>query len=170
MANPRAVEKTAAQPRGRDRAAEALAPRGNVLAGIHVVSNLIGRAFYPEIASKWDLGLAEWRIVLSLAHRPGASAAEITSLWGLEKMAVSRAARRLEKMGRVARAADPMDARRFTMSLTEAGRALFEQVEPAATARYHEIVAVLDRAELEALHGALGKLIGHIPTLPALGE
>lgn len=148
-----------------DSAAEALAPSGNVLAGIHVVSNLIGRAFYPEIASKWDLSLAEWRIILTLAHRPGASAAEITSLWGMEKMAVSRAARRLEKMGRVERTNDPRDGRRYTLSLTEAGRALFEEVEPGATARYHEIVAVLDRAEREALHSALTKLIGHIPEL-----
>ena len=161
MADLRSNDKAATP----NSAAQALAPRGNVLAGIHVVSNLIGRAFFPEIASKWDIGLAEWRIVLTLAHMPGASAAEITALWGMEKMAVSRAARRLEKMGRVARTNDPKDGRRFTLSLTEAGRVLFKEVEPSATARYHEIVAVLDRSEREALHGALTKLIGHIPTL-----
>lgn len=161
MADPRSNDNSTAP----GNAAEALAPRGNVLAGIHVVSNLIGRAFFPEIASKWDLSLAEWRIVLTLAHRPGASAAEITALWGMEKMAVSRAARRLERMGRVARASDPEDGRRFTLSLTEAGRALFEEVEPSATARYHEIVAVLDRSERETLHSTLTKLIGHIPGL-----
>ncbi len=165
MADPRTNDETPTPARAQDNAAEALAPRGNVLAGIHVVSNLIGRAFFPEIASKWDLSLAEWRIVLTLAHRPGASAAEITALWGMEKMAVSRAARRLERMGRVARTSDPKDGRRFTLSLTEAGRALFEEVEPSATARYHEIVAVLDRSEREALHIALTKLIEHIPTL-----
>lgn len=165
MADPKTTSKTTPGSPENSGAAEALAPRGNVLAGIHVVSNLIGRAFFPEIASKWDLSLAEWRIVLTLAHRPGATAAEITSLWGMEKMAVSRAARRLEKMGRVARRNDPDDGRRFTLSLTKAGRTLFEKIEPAATARYRQIVAVLDRAEREALHNALTKLIGHIPAL-----
>ncbi|MCZ6861480.1 MAG: MarR family winged helix-turn-helix transcriptional regulator [Alphaproteobacteria bacterium] len=161
MADPRTNDNSTAP----DNSAEALAPRGNVLAGIHVVSNLIGRAFFPEIASKWDLSLAEWRIVLTLAHRPGASAAEITALWGMEKMAVSRAARRLERTGRVDRTSDPKDGRRFTLSLTQAGRALFVEVEPSATARYHEIIAVLDRSEREALHSALTKLIEHFPTL-----
>ncbi len=166
MADTRTKNRSAATPAHLpDRAAEALAPRANILASIHVVSNLIGRAFFPQIASKWDLSLAEWRIILTLADLPGASAAEITALWGMEKMAVSRAARRLEKMGRVARTSDPNDRRRFTLSLTEAGCALFDEIEPDTTARYHEIVAVLDRSEREALHRALAKLIGHIPTL-----
>lgn len=141
------------------------APFDNVLAGIHVVSNLIGRAYDGEIATRWDLSLPEWRIVLTLMHHPGATASEITNLWGMEKMAVSRAARRLERDGRVRRTVNKGDRRRYTLDLTAAGKKLYAQVEPGATARYREIVDVLSPAERAALHRALAKLTDRIGTL-----
>jgi DNA-binding MarR family transcriptional regulator len=141
------------------------APFDNVLAGIHVVSNLIGRAYDGEIAARWGLGLPEWRIVLTLMHHPGATASEITNLWGMEKMAVSRAARRLERDGRVRRTVNKGDRRRYTLDLTAAGKKLYAQVEPGATARYRAIVDVLDPAERAALHKALTKLIERIGAL-----
>ncbi|MDH3232553.1 MAG: MarR family winged helix-turn-helix transcriptional regulator [Alphaproteobacteria bacterium] len=141
------------------------APFDNVLAGIHVLSNLIGRAYDSEIAARWDLSLPEWRIVLTLMHHPGATASQITSLWGMEKMAVSRAARRLERDGRVRRTLHKSDRRRYTLDLTAAGQKLYEQVEPGATARYRDIVDVLEPAERAALHSALSKLITRITEL-----
>jgi DNA-binding MarR family transcriptional regulator len=141
------------------------APFDNVLAGIHVVSNLIGRAYDGEIATRWDLSLPEWRIVLTLMHHPGATASEITELWGMEKMAVSRAARRLERDGRVRRTVNEGDRRRYTLDLTAAGKALYRKVEPGATARYREIIDVLDPPERAALHKALAKLTARIGAL-----
>lgn len=141
------------------------APFDNVLAGIHVVSNLIGRAYDGEIATRWGLSLPEWRIVLTLMHHPGATASEITNLWGMEKMAVSRAARRLERDGRVRRTVNEGDRRRHTLDLTAAGKTLYRQVEPGATARYREIVDALDPAERAALQRALTKLIDRIGAL-----
>lgn len=151
--------------RGRTGGGDALAPTENLLACIHVVSNLIGRAFYAEVESQWGVSLPEWRVMLTLKHHPGATAMEITELWGMDKMAVSRAARRLEEEGYVARSVDPADRRRFTLALTSKGARLYRQIEPGATARYHEIVAVLSREERAALHRALTRLIGHIGTL-----
>ena len=141
------------------------APFDNVLAGIHVVSNLIGRAYDSEVATRWEISLPEWRIVLTLMHHPGATASEITNLWGMEKMAVSRAARRLERDGRVRRTVNKGDRRRYTLDLTAAGRKLYAQVEPGATARYREIVDVLSATERAALHRALAKLIDRIGAL-----
>jgi len=143
----------------------ASAPFDNVLAGIHVVSNLIGRAYDGEVATRWGLSLPEWRIILTLTHHPGATASEITRLWGMEKMAVSRAARRLERDGRVRRLPNSDDRRRYTLELTAAGKALYRQVEPGATARYREIIDVLAPAERAALHRALTKLIAQIGSL-----
>jgi len=141
------------------------APFDNVLAGVHVVSNLIGRAYDTEIAAKWDLSLPEWRIVLTLMHHPGATASEITKLWGMEKMAISRAVRRLERNGHIKRSVNPTDRRRYTLDLTKTGQGLYERVEPGATARYREILAVLDRDELATLNRAMAKLIAHISGL-----
>jgi len=160
----RAIDRTADRTAGRtmDRTS---APFDNVLAGIHVVSNLIGRAYDDEIATRWGLSLPEWRIVLTLMHHPGVTASEITRLWGMEKMAVSRAARRLERDGRVRRTPHEGDRRRYTLDLTAAGKALYRKVEPGATARYREIIDVLAPAERAALHRALAKLSDRIGAL-----
>ena len=158
--NDRDASRPSERPIDRDGA-----PFDNVLAGVHVLSNLIGRAYDGEIAARWDLSLPEWRIVLTLMHHPGATASQITSLWGMEKMAVSRAARRLERDGRVRRTVHDSDRRRYTLDLTAAGKRLYAQVEPGATARYREIVDVLEPAERAALHSALSKLITRIAEL-----
>ena len=145
---------------------EPLSPTDNLLACIHVVSNLIDRAFYSEVESKWGITLPEWRVVLTLADRPGASAMEITDLWGMEKMAVSRATRRLERDGHVTRTIDSRDRRRFTLALTASGQALYRKVEPDATARYRAILGSLSRNERATALRSLRKMIDQIGTLP----
>jgi DNA-binding MarR family transcriptional regulator len=80
-------------------------------------------------------------------------------------MAVSRAARRLERDGRVRRTVNEGDRRRYTLDLTAAGKALYRKVEPGATARYREIIDVLDPPERAALHKALAKLTARIGAL-----
>jgi len=140
-------------------------PADNVLACVHVVSNQIGRAFYSEVSAEHDLSLPEWRIILTLAQQPGRTATEITDLWGMEKMAVSRAVRRLEGMGRIARQPDADDRRRQVLTLSAQGRRLYDKVEPLATARYHEITDGLSKPDLKMLRKTLKKLIARTAAL-----
>lgn len=133
-------------------------PGGYLLAGIHVVSNRISRAFAAEVTAPHGVKLAEWRVLVSVKEEPGTSAGEITRRWGLEKMAVNRAVRRLQEAGCLTVTPDPDDGRRLTLDLTAKGRDLFETIEPAATRRYREIVALLDADERRALGRILAKL------------
>lgn len=136
-----------------------LAPTDNVLACIHVVSNRIGRAFYSEVESKHGITLAEWRVVLTLADRPGCTAMEIAALWGLEKMAASRAVARLVARKQVRRLADGSDRRRQPLALTAAGLALYAEVEPDASARYRRILEGLGHGDRDVLLALLHRLI-----------
>ncbi len=158
MAKKRKSGKHAGEPAGH-------IPADNVLACVHVVSNQIGRAFYSEVSAEHDLSLPEWRIILTLAQQPGRTATEITDLWGMEKMAVSRAVRRLESMGRIARQPDADDRRRQVLTLSAKGRRLYEKIEPLATARYHEITDGLSKSDLKALRKTLKKLIARTAAL-----
>src|SRR5690606_6541935 len=79
-------------------------PSENVLAAIHVVSNRISRAFFADIEAQHGISLPEWRVMLTLARHPGMAAMEVADLWGMDKMAISRAVRRLEAAGLVKRA------------------------------------------------------------------
>ena len=132
----------------------------NLLALIHVLSLQIGRAFHARIAAEFDVTIAEWRVLLSLSQRTGATANEIAEIWAMEKMAVSRAVRRLERMNRITRRVKPEDRRSFALAMTEDGKRVFERVVPAANARYREITSAATRDELAVLSRVLTKLVG----------
>jgi DNA-binding MarR family transcriptional regulator len=131
----------------------------NVLASIHVLSSQIGRAFYGEIARRHGVTVPEWRVLLSLAQHPQATAADIAARWAMEKMAVSRAVRRLERDRLIARRPVRNDRRRQALRLTPAGRRLYRRILPAADARYHAIMACLGPSERARLRRLLARLI-----------
>lgn len=133
----------------------------SLLALIHMASRQIGRAFHARIATEFDVTIAEWRVMLSLAGRPGATAADIAEMWAMEKMAVSRAVGRLERMGRIVRRVKPEDRRSLALALTGKGRRVFERIGPAASARYREITSAATPDELAELSRVLTKLVGH---------
>jgi DNA-binding MarR family transcriptional regulator len=119
----------------------------------------IGRAFDPELRQRFGITVPEWRVILMLAHRPGVSMAEITDVWSMDKMAVSRAVGRLEREGLIRRAPSEADRRRFALELTAAGRNLFDRIDPVATVRYQTILTELSDADRAALAELLNRLI-----------
>ena len=137
----------------------------NLLALIHVLSLQIGRAFHAQIAGEFEITIAEWRVLLSLSQRTGATANEIANIWAMEKMAVSRAVRRLERMQRITRSVKQEDRRSYALAITEDGKRLFERVVPAANARYREITSAATRDELAVLFRVLIKLVGQARNL-----
>jgi DNA-binding MarR family transcriptional regulator len=134
-------------------------PADNVLALIHVFSNLIGRAFYGPLERRHGVTITEWRIMLTLFQQPGATAAEIVERWAMEKMAASRAIRQLERRGWVARRQRSKDRRSYALTLTPEGRANCETVLPAANARYREILGCLSRSETKQFERLLRRVI-----------
>ena len=136
-----------------------------VLALIHMLSNRIGRAFQKEIEGDHGRTVAEWRVLLTLAQFPGASAIEITDRWAMDKMAVNRAIRRLVDAGHLRRRPNPDDRRSFHLSMTPKGKRLYARILPAANERYREIVACLSKQELAGLRAALKTLLDQTETL-----
>lgn len=163
MTRPDRLPKPPAAEPAEPVAAEA--PIDNILAAVHVLSSRISRAFDARLAAHFDLSPPEWRVLLTLVQRPRVSANEIAALWAMEKMAVSRAVRRLERLGRVRRRIDRADRRRHALILTPEGRRLYRRILPMANERYREITAVLSRAERATLRRSLAKLNRHIPGL-----
>ncbi len=137
----------------------------NILALTHILSNRIGQAFHDEVVAANGLTLAEWRVILTLAHAPGMTAAEITDRWAMDKMAINRAIRRLERAGRLSRRRRTDDRRSYALTLTPAGRRLYRKVVPTANARYRDLVACLTAEEQAALRTALAKLIARAQAL-----
>ena len=139
--------------------AEPPSPADNILARVHVFSNLIGRAFYAPLQASHRLSVQHWRILLTLAHHSGATAAEIIARWALQAMSVSRAIRELEQRGLIVRRVGPNDRRSQRLFLTRKGRRVYDTVVPDANARYHDIVDCLAPAERARLAHTLVVLI-----------
>ncbi|MBT9486079.1 MAG: MarR family transcriptional regulator [Rubrivivax sp.] len=122
-----------------------------------VLSNLTAKPF-PRFGAQFHLNLTEWRIMLTVADRPGISAQELADHSGLDKMSVSRAVRGLEAQGRLAREGSETDRRMRHLSLTDAGWLVYTQIARAARAREAQVYSELSPAELDSLREMLKKL------------
>ena len=131
----------------------------NVLSMIHILSNRVTRAFSSEVEPKFEITLAEWRVILMLNQRPGTTANEITRRWAMEKMAVNRAIRKLEDDGAISRTRKRHDKRSYELNLTERGQKIYEAILPTANARYQQIISVLERSELSEFAQKLNRLL-----------
>lgn len=137
----------------------------DLLSEIHVLANLVARAFSGQLDEAFGVSVPDWRVLLTLARHPGLTAAEITNRWAMDKMAISRAIQRLEGEGHIRRDRNPHDRRSFSLSLTDDGRQLYETILPLANERYHAFLSCLSKEEQSALRQSLDKLIAQADNL-----
>ena len=128
--------------------------------------NLTARPFERLYRGRFQVSLVEWRVLLAIANGRDVSAGEVGEALGLDKMAVSRAVRGLERHGRVARRVDPTDGRRAVLALTEAGRELYRAIAPSARDRENALLADLGPEERALLDRLLDRLVDTARRLP----
>lgn len=126
---------------------------------IWVLTNVTGKPFGQRFGERFDLNLTEWRVLLTVADKPGITAQTLSDFTGLDKMSVSRVVRKLESQGRLARDNSEADRRSFHLSLTDEGWAIYGEIAQAAIKREAHIYAGLSENELKTLHKLLGKLL-----------
>ena len=137
----------------------------NILAAIHVLTNRVGRVYQGQLEAEFGITPAEWRTMLTLHQNPQSTAADVINQWAMDKMAISRAIRRMEQRGWVKRTVNPKDRRSLKLSLTAAGRRQYDVVLPTANALYREIVSALSRNDQANLRGYLAQLIEQTGTI-----
>lgn len=125
---------------------------------LSVLSNLISGSIARLYAARFDLTIAEWRVMAVLGHFGPQTAVEITGRTAMDKVRVSRAVARLTSMGRVMRDDDQADRRRKPIRLTEAGTTIHQAIVPMALEVEARLIAHLDVADLEALNRAIHAL------------
>jgi DNA-binding MarR family transcriptional regulator len=125
---------------------------------IWVLTNLTAKPFIVRFGERFDLNLTDWRIMLTLADKPGITAQGLADYTGLDKMSVSRVVRKLEAQDRLVRENSEADRRSFHLNLTDAGWAVYEEIAVAAIERETQVYAGLSAGEVKTLHELLGKL------------
>mgnify|MGYP006421519949 CR=1 FL=1 len=125
---------------------------------LNVLAGRVSRQLAAVYGARFDLDIAEWRILAHLSQESGVSVREVQKRVDLDKAKVTRAAKRLETRGLLTKHANDEDRRLVRLTLTEAGRARVDEIVPVAERYLERLLAVLDEDERTTFLSALSKL------------
>jgi DNA-binding MarR family transcriptional regulator len=125
---------------------------------LNVVSNLVSLALSRVYARRYGIGVPEWRVLVTLGQYETMTAKAIGAHTHMHKTKVSRAVALLEKRRLLARRANREDKREAFLSLTAAGRTMYEEVAPHALDFAKRLTEILSPGDREAFDRALAKL------------
>lgn len=122
------------------------------------VSTTVLRSVASIFEDCYDMSIAEWKVMATVARHPRLSAVEVAQNAGLDTVAVSRAVTKLMDAGRICREFGKEDRRRSILELSEEGRKLYEQVTPMASRLEASLLEELSGDEIRVLETALKSL------------
>jgi DNA-binding MarR family transcriptional regulator len=119
---------------------------------LNVLSSLVSQALTRVYGQRYGIGIPEWRVLVTLGQYGVMTGKAVGAHTHMHKTKVSRAVAQLEQRKFVARRANRADLREAFLSLTPAGRAIYEEAAPIAldfTNRLSEVVSPSDRAAFD---------------------
>jgi len=125
---------------------------------LNVAATLTSQALSRIYADRYEIGVPEWRILVTLGQFGSVTGKAIGQHSHMHKTKVSRAVALLEKRKLVARKANREDLRESFLSLTPAGRSIYDDLAPAALAFVQQLLTVVDPADRSALDRALHRI------------
>lgn len=126
---------------------------------LNVCSALVTQALSRIYAARYKIGVAEWRVLVTLGEFDMMTAKAIGLHSHMHKTKVSRAVALLERRKLVSRRTNRNDLREAFLSLTSAGRDVYDELAPAALEFVRQLIETVDPAERAALDRAITKLI-----------
>ncbi len=109
------------------------------------------------------VGITEWRIMARLAIEPWSPPQAIGQLVGLDKAAVSRSIRVLERRMLVEVRPHPSDNRSYVLALTQTGRRLHNRILRVALEREERLLSCLTMQERDQFIDMLNRLQRRLP-------
>ncbi len=109
---------------------------------------------------RFDLGVIDWRVLATIGSEGGATGARICQVVGLDKAAVSRSFAVLEARGLI-EVPNP-GGRARTAELTQAGRAIHDQILVLALARQERLLETLTEEERDQVVRLLHRLLQQV--------
>jgi DNA-binding MarR family transcriptional regulator len=125
---------------------------------LNVVATLVSQALSRIYARRYRIGIPEWRVLVTLGQCGVMTGKAIGAHTHMHKTKVSRAVAMMEKRKLLARRANRDDMREAFLSLTPAGRAMYEEVAPHAQEFSRRLTEILAPGDREVFDRALKKL------------
>jgi DNA-binding MarR family transcriptional regulator len=126
---------------------------------LNVCANLVSHALSRIYGERHKIGVPEWRVLVTLGQYGMMTAKAIGGHSHMHKTKVSRAVALLERRKLVSRRANREDMREAFLSLTPAGRDIYDELAPMALDFARQLMDAVDIADRPALDRALKKLI-----------
>ncbi|HEY1364910.1 MAG TPA: MarR family transcriptional regulator [Xanthobacteraceae bacterium] len=124
---------------------------------LNVLSSLVSQALM-RVYARHGIGIPEWRVLVTLGQNGAMTGKAVGAHTHMHKTKVSRAVAQLEQRKFVSRRANRADLRESFLSLTPAGRAVYEELAPSALDfmnRLGEVVSATDRPAFDRAVKAL---------------
>jgi DNA-binding MarR family transcriptional regulator len=118
---------------------------------LNVLSSQVSQAL-TRVYSSYGITIPEWRVLVTLGQFGVMTGKAIGARTHMHKTKVSRAVAELERRKFLSRRANRSDLREAFLSLTPAGRAVYEELAPRAlefTARLSEAVSPIDQTAFD---------------------
>lgn len=125
---------------------------------LSVLSNRLSQGIAETYERRFGLSVTEWRVIAIIGRYPGVSATEVAQRSAMDKVAISRAVRRLLDEGRIEREHNDADRRARHLRLSPAGREIYDEIVPAALAYERRIRTALTGEENRMLDRLIEKI------------
>jgi DNA-binding MarR family transcriptional regulator len=125
---------------------------------LSVATNRISRAFATHYEQEFGLSIPEWRAIAVLGAFAPLSSNAICERTAMDKAKVSRAVASLLKRGLIQRDAHATDQRLIQLTLSRAGRKIYEAIIPRARAIEAEVTKGLSKTDIAMLHRILDRI------------
>jgi DNA-binding MarR family transcriptional regulator len=125
---------------------------------LNVVASLASQALSRVYAERYGIGVPEWRVLVTLGQYGTMTGKAIGAHSHMHKTKVSRAVALLARRKLLARRVNREDMREAFLSLTPAGRAIYQDLVPVAAAFVRRLVEAIDPADRAAFDRALARL------------
>lgn len=125
---------------------------------LNVVATLVSVALSRVYARRYRIGIPEWRVLVTLGQFGVMTGKAIGAHTHMHKTKVSRAVALLEKRKLVARRVNHSDMRESFLSLTAAGRTVYEELAPHALDFARRLTDILTPGDRDAFQRALQQI------------
>lgn len=132
---------------------------------LNVLAVVVSQALSRIYERRYGIGVPEWRVLVTLGQYDVMTGKAIGTHSHMHKTKVSRAVALLERRKLVSRRANRADMREALLTLTPAGRRMYEDLAPIAMdfgRRLLDAIAPADRAAVERAIGDLTERSLHL--------
>ena len=125
---------------------------------LSVASNAVSDRIADRYRERFNLKIAEWRVMAVLGDSGPHTQRELSELTLMDKVAVNRACKSLSDKNYILREPNSHDGRSHLLRLTTSGRKTFEEIMPLALQMETRLFSTLDETEKENLRAILRKI------------